>query len=163
VERDGQEGGGGFFLPLSPLFLSYLGKRWPPAVLLHAVPQLVILQDVDGLEGHVHGAEDVDGLNERKKEIRMASEDGQVKESEHTHAQPLVTYSLREAAAGEVLGAFYEQDDLVLGDEGVDGFLELGREGRVCGRCGGSVERVKKHSRRASEGSVRPSISRLIA
>ena len=39
------------------------------------------------------------------------------------------THRLREAAAGKVLGALDEQDDLVLGDEGVDGFFQLGREG----------------------------------
>ena len=43
------------------------------------------------------------------------------------------THRLREAAAGKVLGALDEQDDLVLGDEGVYGFFQLGRKGRVCG------------------------------
>lgn len=46
---------------------------------------------------------------------------------------PHPAHRLREPAAGEVLGALDEQDDLVVGDEGVDGFLELGREGRVWG------------------------------
>ena len=75
-----------------------LREGGPRAVLLEALPEPLVLEDVHRLVGHLERVEDHDAR-------------------------------VGEAALWEHLGALHEQHHLVLRDELVQGFLQLGGEG----------------------------------
>ena len=112
-----------------------------------------------------------------KKPLAAASVEGVIKKTPHrvlleAHAQALVGqdvdrlkgdpgrrqdlhHSVGEAALREVLRALDERDDAVLGDEVVEGGLELRCEADGAGACGEREERGGGREREEGRGSRR--------